>query len=136
MKFSPSFALIRLVAGALLLAATLGAHSFSSTGEGGSALLADQRGGPGLLPQDISKAGLEQMLLRLNNTARLMHTTAHPDDEDGGMLTFESRGKGATTLLFTLNRGEGGQNRVGSNLFDELGILRTLELLASDKYYG
>jgi len=136
MKFFPRFALIRLVAGAMLLAATLGAHSFSSTGEGGSAPLADQRGGPGLLPQDTGKAGLEQMLLRLNTTARLMHTTAHPDDEDGGMLTFESRGKGATTLLFTLNRGEGGQNRVGSNLFDELGILRTLELLASDKYYG
>jgi hypothetical protein len=36
----------------------------------------------------------------------------------------------------TLNRGEGGQNKVGSNLLDELGILRTLELLAADRYYG
>ena len=33
------------------------------------------------------------MLLRLQTTARLMQTTAHPDDEDGGMLTLESRGK-------------------------------------------
>ena len=64
-----------------------------------------------------------------------MHTTAHPDDEDGGMMTLESRGKGDTVLLLTLNRGEGGQNKVGSNLFDVLGVLRTLELTQSDRYY-
>ena len=88
------------------------------------------------LPQDTGAAGLKQMLLRLHTTARLMQTTAHPDDEDGGMLTLESRGKGVTALLLTLNRGEGGQNKVGSNLFDVLGVLRTLELTASDRYYG
>ena len=88
------------------------------------------------LPQDTGAAGLKQMLLRLQTTARLMQTTAHPDDEDGGMLTLESRGKGVTALLLTLNRGEGGQNKVGSNLFDVLGVLRTLELTAADRYYG
>src|SRR5277367_1311675 len=88
------------------------------------------------LPQDTGAAGLKEMLLRLGTTARLMQTTAHPDDEDGGMLTLESRGKGATVTLLTLNRGEGGQNKVGSNLFDVLGVLRTLELLAADRYYG
>ena len=76
------------------------------------------------------------MLLRLQTTARLLQTDAHPDDEDGGMLTLESRGKGFSTTLLTLNRGEGGQNKVGSNLFDVLGVLRTLELLAADRYYG
>jgi len=88
------------------------------------------------LPPDTGAAGLKQMLLRLQTTARLMQTTAHPDDEDGGMLTLESRGKGDATLLMTLTRGEGGQNKVGSNLFDVLGVLRTLELTASDRYYG
>ena len=88
------------------------------------------------LPPDTGAAGLKQMLLRLETTARLMQTTAHPDDEDGGMLTLESRGHGVTTLLMTLTRGEGGQNKVGSNLFDVLGVLRTLELTASDRYYG
>ena len=88
------------------------------------------------LPQDSGVAGLRQMLLRLSTTARLMHTTAHPDDEDGGMLTLESRGKGVNALLLTLNRGEGGQNKMGSNLFDVLGVLRTLELLRADQYYG
>src|SRR5690242_10200232 len=88
------------------------------------------------LPPDTGVAGLKQMLLRLQTTARLMQTTAHPDDEDGGMLTLESRGRGVTELLLTLNRGEGGQNKLGSNLFDVLGILRTLELTQADRYYG
>ena len=88
------------------------------------------------LPQETGAAGLKLMLRRLNTTARLMQVTAHPDDEDGGMLTLESRGRGVSTLLMTLTRGEGGQNKLGSNLFDVLGVLRTLELLASDRYYG
>jgi LmbE family N-acetylglucosaminyl deacetylase len=88
------------------------------------------------LPQDAGVAGLKEMLLRLNTTARLIEIVAHPDDEDGGVLTLESRGKGDTVLLLTLNRGEGGQNKIGSNLFDVLGVLRTLELTASDRYYG
>ncbi len=88
------------------------------------------------LPQDTGTAGLKQMLLRLNTTARLLHTDAHPDDEDGGMLVLESRGKGVDTMLLTLNRGEGGQNKIGSTLFDVLGVVRTLKLLAADRYYG
>jgi LmbE family N-acetylglucosaminyl deacetylase len=94
------------------------------------------QGSPPELPQDQGAVGLRQMLRRLGTTARLMQTVAHPDDEDGGMLTLESRGRGASVLLMTLNRGEGGQNKVGSNLSDVLGVLRTLELLAADEYYG
>src|SRR5436189_3826882 len=88
------------------------------------------------LPQDTGVLGLKQELLRVQTTARLMQVVAHPDDEDGGMLTLESRGHGVATLLLTLTHGEGGQNKLGSNLFDELGVLRTLELTASDRYYG
>ncbi|MGA9542635.1 MAG: PIG-L family deacetylase [Candidatus Sulfotelmatobacter sp.] len=94
------------------------------------------QGTPPVLPQDRGILGLRLMLRRLGTTARLMQTVAHPDDEDGGMLTLESRGRGASVLLMTLNRGEGGQNKVGSNLSDVLGVLRTLELLAADEYYG
>ncbi|MFZ0804701.1 MAG: PIG-L family deacetylase, partial [Candidatus Sulfotelmatobacter sp.] len=88
------------------------------------------------IPQDEGAAGLRLELLRLGTTARLMQVVAHPDDEDGGMLTLEARGRGVDTLLMTLNRGEGGQNKVGSNLSDVLGVLRSLELLAADQYYG
>src|SRR5450755_4180434 len=94
------------------------------------------QGIPAELPEDQGMAGLRLELLRLSTTARLMQTVAHPDDEDGGMLTLEARGKGVSTVLLTLNRGEGGQNKLGSNLFDVLGVLRTLELLAADRYYG
>jgi LmbE family N-acetylglucosaminyl deacetylase len=88
------------------------------------------------LPPDTGATGLVETLRRLETTARLLQVDAHPDDEDGGMLTLESRGKGATVTLLTLTRGEGGQNKTGSNLFDELGVLRTLEVLAADRYYG
>src|SRR5215469_11085812 len=88
------------------------------------------------LSVDTGTTGLKLMLRRLHTTARLMHTVAHPDDEDGGMLTLESRGHGDSVLQLTLNRGEGGQNMLGSELFDELGIIRTLELLSADRYYG
>ena len=93
-------------------------------------------GVPAELPQDQGTAGLRLELLRLGTTARLMQVVAHPDDEDGGMLTLEARGHGVSTLLMTLNRGEGGQNKIGSNLSDVLGVLRAEELLASDQYYG
>jgi LmbE family N-acetylglucosaminyl deacetylase len=88
------------------------------------------------LPQDTGEAGLKQELRKLQTTGRLMMVVAHPDDEDGGLLTLEARGKGVQTLLFTLTRGEGGQNKTGDTFSDELGVLRTLELLAADRYYG
>ncbi len=88
------------------------------------------------LPQETGAAGLKLMLRRLQTTGRLMQVDAHPDDEDGGMLTLEARGKGVSTVLMTLTRGEGGQNKLGSNLFDVLGVVRTLEVLAADRYYG
>src|SRR5579864_914417 len=88
------------------------------------------------LPQDLGAIHLYQLLTKLRTTARIMHTVAHPDDEDGGMMTLEARGSGATVMLFTVNRGEGGQNKFGAETADDLGILRTLELLEADKYYG
>src|SRR5262245_18185256 len=55
-------------------------------------------------------AALWQSLKKLHTRASLIMVTAHPDDEDGGMLTYESRGRGTRVGLLTLNRGEGGAN--------------------------
>lgn len=88
------------------------------------------------LPQDQGAVHLYQLLTKLKTTARFMQVVAHPDDEDGGMMTLEARGRGVSVLLFTVTRGEGGQNKFGAESSDELGILRTLELLEADKYYG
>ncbi len=88
------------------------------------------------LPEDRGGNGLWQDLKRLRTWASMMMIVAHPDDEDGGMLTYESRGQGVRTSLMTLTRGEGGQNVVSSDADDALGLIRTNELLAADQYYG
>lgn len=88
------------------------------------------------LDSDRGAAALWQSLLKLHTRASLMMVTAHPDDEDGGMLTYESRGQGVRAALLTLNRGEGGANVMSSDYFDALGLVRTEELLAAGRYYG
>lgn len=88
------------------------------------------------LPQDRGAAGAWQKIQKLRTIASVMHTTAHPDDEQGGMLTMTSRGDGARVTLLTLNRGEAGDNAIGPELFDALGLIRTEELLRADQFYG
>lgn len=85
---------------------------------------------------DRGEAAVEQALKRLNTTASVMMIVAHPDDEDGALLTYLSRGMGARAVLFTLTRGEGGQNAMSADSYDALGLIRTNELLKADEYYG
>jgi LmbE family N-acetylglucosaminyl deacetylase len=88
------------------------------------------------LAVDRGTAGLEQMLRKLRTRASLLMIVAHPDDEDGGMLAYESRGQGARVGMLTLTRGEGGQNVVTGDFDEALGLVRTRELLAADRYMG
>src|ERR1700760_3077774 len=88
------------------------------------------------LPEDRGTAAVEQDLRRLTTTASVMEIVAHPDDEDGALLTYLSRGLGVRTILYTLTRGEGGQNAMSSETYDALGVIRTQELLKADEYYG
>jgi LmbE family N-acetylglucosaminyl deacetylase len=88
------------------------------------------------LPEDRGADGLAQTLRKLRTWASLMMIVAHPDDEDGGMMTYESRGQGARTALMTLTRGEGGQNAMSGEAYDALGLMRTNELLLADEYSG
>ena len=93
---------------------------------------------PNAMPIDVDRgaSGLTRWLHSLRTRASVLMITAHPDDEDGGMLAFETRGAGARAALLTLNRGEGGQNAMSPDLYDALGLVRTEELLAADRYYG
>ncbi len=86
--------------------------------------------------QDEGAAGAWQKLLKVQTTASAMHTTAHPDDEHGGVLALLSRGQGARLTMLTLNRGESGDNAIGPELFDAVGLIRTEELLVAGRYYG
>lgn len=88
------------------------------------------------LPVDRGAAGLAQTLRKLDTWASLLFIVAHPDDEDGGMLAYESRGAGARTAILTLTRGEGGQNAMSDEAYDALGLIRTNELLLADQYSG
>ena len=75
-------------------------------------------------------------IVKLGTTASVMHTTAHPDDEHGGVLALLSHRHGARVSLLTLTRGESGDNAIGAELFDALGLIRTEELLLANRYYG
>ncbi len=88
------------------------------------------------LPINHGAPALEQLLRKLRTRASFMLIVAHPDDEDGGMLTYLSRGQGARVAMLTLTRGEGGQNLMSADFEDALGLIRTQELLAADRYMG
>jgi LmbE family N-acetylglucosaminyl deacetylase len=88
------------------------------------------------IAEDRGAAALEQSLRRLSTTASVLMIVAHPDDEDGALLTYLSRGMGARCTLLTLTRGEGGQNAMSAESYDALGLIRTNELLKAGEYYG
>ena len=85
---------------------------------------------------DRGAVGLSQSLKRLPLISRVLFIMAHPDDEPAGLVTFVSRGAGARTAILSLTRGEGGQNLVGPDLFEALGLVRTGEMLAANEFYG
>ncbi len=85
---------------------------------------------------DLGALGLGQSLQRLQTTASAMHTGAHPDDEDSALLARLARGDHARVAYLAFNRGEGGQNIIGRELFDQLGVIRTEELLQARRIDG
>ena len=132
------------------LVATAGAVSTVGLGLWGVALYGQQLRDPANLAGERVRAAvgvrkiaanqgataLWQSLVKLRTRASLMMIVAHPDDEDGGMLTYEARGQGAHVAMMTLTRGEGGQNLMSGDFDDALGLVRTQELLAADRYMG
>lgn len=99
---------------------------------GGTAIMADT----GEMAGTTNASEVWRALQRLQTTATVLHTVAHPDDENGALLTWLSRGQGVRTALYSTTRGEGGANLIGPELFDALGIVRTEEHLAAVRYYG
>ena len=85
---------------------------------------------------DSGAAGLSHLLGRLQTTASVLHTGAHPDDEDSAFIARTARGDHARVAYLSLTRGEGGQNIIGPELFDALGVIRTEELLQARRLDG
>lgn len=85
---------------------------------------------------DRGVMGLIQSLKRLNTSASAMMIGAHPDDEDTALLAYLARGESARTAYLSLTRGDGGQNIIGPELGEALGIIRTEELLQARRLDG
>ncbi|MCA1574050.1 MAG: PIG-L family deacetylase, partial [Acidobacteria bacterium] len=86
--------------------------------------------------QSIDKAELHQAVLDLTNPWTVMCIAAHPDDEDGTTLTVLRRKYGVHTVSLFSTYGEGGQNAVGPELYEELGVIRTRETLKASEIQG
>lgn len=82
---------------------------------------------------DRGVVDLWKSILPLATVASAMNTGAHPDDEHSATLAYLSLGKGVNTSSVIANRGEGGQNEIGSELGNALGIIRTRELQEASK---
>ena len=88
------------------------------------------------LHYDQGAIGLGLALRHLPNDGAILMVTAHPDDENNALLVKLNRGLGLRTALLTVTRGDGGQNEIGPELFQGIGILRAEELLLVHKYDG
>jgi LmbE family N-acetylglucosaminyl deacetylase len=73
---------------------------------------------------------------KLNVSGTFMQSAAHPDDEHNALFALYTRGKGLRSIDLQTNRGEGGQNEIGPELFRDIGVLRTSELLAAHRIDG
>lgn len=81
-------------------------------------------------------AALWNTLKPLDTTVSFLNTGAHPDDERSHLLAYLSRGLGVRTASLIANRGEGGQNEIGKELGNALGIIRSNELIEASKVTG
>jgi LmbE family N-acetylglucosaminyl deacetylase len=98
-----------------------------------------------LLPPDVAAqaviesdgaAELGVALRRLGTTKRVLMVAAHPDDENTALIAELALGDGADVAYLSLTRGEGGQNLIGPELQEGLGLIRTEELLAARRLDG
>ncbi|MBD3182060.1 hypothetical protein GF312_07200 [Candidatus Poribacteria bacterium] len=85
---------------------------------------------------DRGETALKQSLLDMANDITIMCLAAHPDDEDGATLTYYRRKYGVQTAILYSTRGEGGQNEIGPELYEELGVIRAREIQQAASIYG
>jgi LmbE family N-acetylglucosaminyl deacetylase len=88
------------------------------------------------IDEEQGHVALGLALRHLANTGIFMQATAHPDDEDNALLVMLNRGQGIRTTLATATRGNGGQNEIGPEIFEALGVLRTEELNSMHRFDG
>lgn len=89
-----------------------------------------------LFGQNLPAGELEWNLQRLSTLGSVLMIAAHPDDENTNLLAYFARGRNLRTGYLSLTRGEGGQNLIGPEQGDYMGIIRTQELLSARRVDG
>src|SRR3954467_2196487 len=89
-----------------------------------------------VVSSDHGHIALGLAVRKLNVSGTLMQAPAHPDDETNALFALFTHGMGLRSVDVQNNRGEGGQNEIGPELFRDLGVLRTSELLAAHRIDG
>src|SRR6185503_13178786 len=89
-----------------------------------------------ILNDQAGHAALGLAIRRLNVAGTFVQCPAHPDDESNGLLALYGLGKGLRVIDLQNNRGEGGQNEIGPELFRDMGVLRTSELVSAHRIDG
>src|SRR5437868_15532895 len=84
---------------------------------------------PPTLPKSMNAAEIQLGLQKLNVLGRVLYVAAHPDDENTNLMALWSNGSLYDTAYLSLTRGDGGQNILGPELGERLGVIRTEELL-------
>jgi LmbE family N-acetylglucosaminyl deacetylase len=79
----------------------------------------------------MNAAQIRLALQKLNVLGRVLYIAAHPDDENTGLISYWQNGALYDAAYLSLTRGDGGQNLIGPELRDQLGVIRTQELLAA-----
>ncbi len=87
-------------------------------------------------PQKPNSAEIYNQIQKLNFLGSVLYIAAHPDDENTRLITYLSNDTKARTGYLSLTRGDGGQNLIGSQLRELLGVIRTQELLEARKIDG
>jgi LmbE family N-acetylglucosaminyl deacetylase len=86
---------------------------------------------PPLFPAAMNASEIELALKKLNVLGRVLYIAAHPDDENTNLMALWSNGSLYETAYLSITRGDGGQNLIGPELRERLGVIRTEELLAA-----
>jgi LmbE family N-acetylglucosaminyl deacetylase len=87
-------------------------------------------------PAKLSAADIQLSLNKLNTVGNALYFAAHPDDENTRFIAYLSNEKLLNTAYISLTRGDGGQNLIGTEIREQLGIIRTQELLQARRVDG